>query len=207
MDIFALYHRVFNDFIEEHKKADEKRRKALPFQLTPAVLDEKYKKRFNINDNEVHYRITKNGEPIHNGLFRFYITDDTDEINTNRFVIMNTGVEAEYSDSTVKTCKLKYKGRIAYYRCVFDMEKCEIAYLCDEEYNSSLSLYKNVCVDNRKNKIVYLPTKEVLVEEEKSISIIEVDDYLFVSDGKYSRGTFMKRIDTNDGSVLDVDKI
>ena len=95
MDIFALYHSVFNDFIEEKKKADEKRRKSLPFQMTPAVLDEEYKKRFNINDNEVHYRITKNGEPIHNGLFSFYITDSTDEMNTNRFVMMNAGVEAE----------------------------------------------------------------------------------------------------------------
>ena len=198
---------LFNTLIQEDERIRKEKLAALPYQLTPAKLNEKYKKKFNIGDKDVYYNITKNGEKICDGLFHNYMSDCTEKINKNRFVILFSCVEDEYSQSVVEYCNLKSKYCLSNIMCVFDMQNCEIAYLCNEKYDSSLTLYKNVCIDHRKNRVIWLPTKKVLIEHKDSLKNSKIGDYLFVSDCLYSEGTFMKRINIENGEVLDVDKI
>lgn len=205
---YLTYTQMFRQLVQESEKIEKKRLNSLPFQLTEAKLDEKYKKKFNIGKNDVYYNITKNGEKVCNGLFRHYITDCTEKLNKDRFVVLNACLEDVYSDSVVKTCNLKSKHCISFFVCVFDTKLCKIAYLCDERIDNSISLHKNVVVDNRKNNVVFLPTGEILVELKKdsfkSLNVNKINNFLFVSDCKYSDGTFMKRINIETGETLDV---
>ncbi|MBR4624192.1 MAG: hypothetical protein IKO56_01485 [Alphaproteobacteria bacterium] len=203
---YLTYTQMFKELVQESEKIEKKRLNSLPFQLTPAKLDEKYKKKYNIGSNDVYYNITKNGVKVCDGLFRNYITDCTENLNKDRFVVLNVCLEDVYSDDIVKTCNLKSKHCLSCFTCVFDTELCKIAYLCDERFDSSITLHKNVVVDNRKNKVVWLPTGDVLVELKKesfkSLNVNKVGNFLFVSDCKYSDGTFMKRINIETGENL-----
>lgn len=205
--LFEIYSSAFGQLMKEAQELEKKRIDSLPYQLTPAKLDEKYKKKFNIGKHDIFYNITKNGVKVCDGLFRNYMTDCTENLNKDRFVVLNACLEDVYSDDTVKTCNLKSKHCISYFVCVFDTELCKIAYLCDERFDSSITLHKNVVVDNRKNKVVWLPTGDVLVELKKdsftSLNVNKVGKFLFVSDCKYSDGTFMKRINIETGESLD----
>lgn len=206
---YLTYTQVFRQIVQESEKIEKKRLNSLPFQLTPAKLDEKYKKKFNISGTYVYYNITKNGEKVCDGLFSHYISDVTEKLNKERFVILNTFLEDEYSDYVIKTCKLKSKYCLTAVRCVFDTELCEIAYISDRKYDDSISVYKNICVDNKEYKVIYLPTREVLFTSDKmrKLNINKVGNYLFANDCLYSDGTFMKRVNIETGEVLDVDKI
>ena len=200
---------LFNALMQEDERIRKEKLAALPIQLTPAKLDEKYKKKFNVSDTYVYYNITKNGEKVCDGLFSHYISDGTEKLNKERFVILNTFLEDEYSDYVIKTCNLKSKYCLTSVRCVFDTELFEIAYISDRKFDDSISVYKNICVDNKEYKVIYLPTREILFTSDKmrNLNINKVGNYLFANDCLYSDGTFMKRVNIETGEVLDVDKI
>lgn len=202
------YLQMFKQLAREAEQIERERLNSLPFQLTPAKLDENYKKKYNIKDKDIYYNITKNGVKVCDGLFRNYMTDCTEELNKYRFVILTTCLEDEYSDDTVKLCNLKSKYCLYSFTCVFDTELCKIAYLCDEKINSSITLHKNVVVDNHKNKVIWLPTGDVLMELEKesfkTLNVNKVGKFLFVSDCNCLGGSFMKRINIETGETLDV---
>lgn len=201
------YTQMFKQLIKEAEQAEREKLNSLPFQLTPAKLDENYKKKYNIGDRDIYYNITKNGVKVCDGLFRNYMTDCTKDLNKYRFVILNACLEDEYSNNVVESCNLKSKYCLHSFTCVFDTELCKIAYLCNETYNSSITLHKNVVVDNHKNKVVWLPTGDVLVELEKrsfsTLNVNKVGSFLFVSDCNCLGGSFMKRINIETGESLD----
>lgn len=181
----------------------------LPYQLKEVVFTEKEKKRLNINDRETYYRITKNGKVVNNAIFRQgAFSSDIIDLNTKRYVELLTYDEERYSDYVIKECKLKSPYCLKSHNCVFDMETHEIVFKTKDFMKDYIFIYDNLCVNNIRDGIWFLPERRWILGDSKLEKYIETDKYIFAHTNKYDSGkVVVYRVDRITGEVINCNEI
>ena len=162
-------------------------------QFTPAVIGKRYRKKWNIHENDFVY-LTRNGKPISNTLYRIGGMGHP-KLNSDKYFMLLKYSEALYPQNILKMSDTKDPKHLEHRWCIFDIngnEKIEFNHF------SLPYLVDNSCIYHINNKYYNIESGELYCEPHSSM---KSSSFLFL-DNKYDEDVSKRgvmKINLSDG--------